>query len=319
MPQEFNPHAPSVPGSLPAPLSDLGPGAHLTRRRFVGGLLAGAGGLMLAGALPSAWAREGVELGPPSNFSKMVSAPELENTANLQYGQLKQQASRQRALVSDDDPQVVRLRTIARRLIPFSHEWNPRARDWKWEINLIASDEVNAFCMPGGKIAFFTGLLEQLQLSDDEVAVVMGHEIAHALREHIRAQQGKSKAVQGGEDDMTSLLGKGKGGRHDLLSESSESTQQLLALRFSRDDETEADLLGMELAARGGYDPQAAVTMLEKLSALSQGGGGRMQILQSHPLGPTRVRDVRASLPKVAGLYARAPKPDRKFGPPPKG
>lgn len=277
-----------------------------SRRFFTQALLAGAASLATAEA---AWAREGVNVGPPSTFTKLVSANQIEKAATLQYDQLKQQAGQQGAMAPDNHPQVIRLRSIAKRLIPFSHEWNPRARDWKWEVTLIGSKQINAFCMPGGKIAFYTGLLEQLQLSDDEVATVMGHEITHALREHAREQMGKSMATQGAVEITSALFGIQGGGR--LVADMG---RQLLSLRFGREDETEADLVGMELSARAGYDPAAGVTLWQKMAAASK--GAPPQFLSTHPSGPTRIKDIQTALPQVAGLYARASKPDRKFGPP---
>ena len=162
------------------------------RRLFGGALLAGAAA-GLGGAVP-AWAREGVDVGPPSSLSKLISAEQVEQAAVQQYRQIQQGAAQKDALAPPDHPQLIRLRAIAQRLIPFTYEWNERARDWKWEVNLIGSKQVNAFCMPGGKIAFYDGILQQLQLTDDEVAMVMGHEMTHALREHAREQMGKSMA-----------------------------------------------------------------------------------------------------------------------------
>ena len=102
------------------------------------------------------------------------------------------QAHQKDAVATDRNPQLIRLRAIAKRLIPFTARWNPDAANWKWEVNLLNSPTVNAFCMPGGRIAFYNGILTKLNLTDDEVAMVMGHEIAHALREHAREQAGKN-------------------------------------------------------------------------------------------------------------------------------
>ncbi|KQV97582.1 M48 family metallopeptidase [Rhizobacter sp. Root1221] len=278
-----------------------------SRRLFTGGLLA-AGALAAVPAL----AREGVDVGERSQFSKLASAEQVETAAVQNYTQLKQEARQKSALLPDSDPQVVRLRAIAERLIPFSYEWNPRARDWKWEINVLASKQVNAFCMPGGKIAFFTGILQQLQLNDDEVSMVMGHEIAHALREHARERMGKTMATQGAISLGAALLGLGNNARVVA-----DMGGQLLSLRFGREDESEADLVGMELSARAGYDPRAGVSLWQKMGEASK--GAPPQFLSTHPSGPTRIKDIQRALPQVQPLYARAPKPARRFEPPAKG
>jgi predicted Zn-dependent protease len=297
---------PSLPDddlSLHHAAAGCGCGLH-SRRRF--GLAA------LAGAFTfPAWAREGVEVGPPSSFAGMVPAEEVEQAAVLQYAKIRQEAAGKGALAGDGDPQLLRLRTIAQRLIPFSYEWNPRARQWKWEITLLRSSQVNAFCMPGGKIAFFDGILSQLQLVDDEVAMVMGHEIAHALREHAREQMGKSAATRGGIDIVASLFGLGNVSRL-----AANIGGQLLTMKFGRDDETEADLVGMELAARAGYDPRAGISLWNKMAQASK--GAPPQFLSTHPSGPTRIRDMEVNLPKVEGLFAKAPKPAQRFEPPPR-
>jgi len=208
---------------------------------------------------------------------------------------------------------VVRLRAIADRLIPFSTSPNlkstSRASRWKWEINLIGGQQVNAFCMPGGKIAFFYGLLDKLQASDEEVAMVMGHEIAHALREHARERMGKSAATTGLIELGAALFGLGSGGRY-----LANLGGQLLTMRFGRDDELEADKVGLELAARAGYNPAAGITLWQKMGQAS--GGAPPEWLSTHPAGDTRIRDIRNTLPAVEGLFAQAPKPPRRFGPP---
>jgi len=278
-----------------------------SRRLFTTTLL--GGGALLA--LP-ALAREGVDVGPQSVFTKAISAQQVEAMAQQNYVDMKRQASTKGALVRDDDPQLIRLRTIAKRLVPFSYEWNPRAREWKWEVSLIGSDQINAFCMPGGKIAFYTGILQKLQLNDDEVAMIMGHEIAHALREHARERMGKTMATRGGIELAAAIFGLGNAGRL-----AADMGGQLLTLKFGREDESEADLVGMELAARGGYDPRAGVTLWNKMAAAAK--GAPPQFLSTHPSGPTRIQDIQASLPKVTGLYAKAPKPEQRFGPPAAG
>jgi predicted Zn-dependent protease len=265
------------------------------------------GGLAAAG-LP-AWAREGVDVGKQSSFTKIVSAQQVERMASQQYLQLQQQAAQKRALAPDSHPQLIRLRAIAQRIIAHTFEWNERAHLWKWEVSLIGSKQINAFCMPGGKIAFYYGILQQLQLNDDEVAMIMGHEAAHALREHAREQMGKNAATSLGTSVVSALLGLGSTG-DALLRESG----KLLSLTFGREDELEADLVGLELAARAGYDPGAGVTLWQKMAAASK--GSPPEFLSTHPSGPTRIRDIEANLHKVAPLYARAQRPEQRFEPP---
>ena len=271
-------------------------------RRLFTGLLGAAGAL----AFVPAWAREGVDVGPKSKFVGFVSAEQIEGAGSQQYAQMMQQAAQQRGLAPMEHPQLQRLRYIAQRIIPFSYEWNERARQWKWEVNLLGSQQLNAFCMPGGKIAFYYGILEKLRLEDDEVAAIMGHEVSHALREHARERMGKSTATNAVVELGSALLGLGNLGRY-----AAGMGAQLLSLRFSREDETEADLVGIELSARAGYDPAAAVRLWEKMMAANK--GAPPQWLSTHPASGTRIRDIQANLPLVAGLYSRAPKPDQRF------
>ena len=275
------------------------------RRLFTTALMAGAVGMSLP-ACAEQKKGEGVDVGGKSQFTKLVPAEDVEKAAIQQYGQLLQQAKSKGLLAPDSDPQVVRLRAIAQRLIPYTATWNARATSWKWEVNLIKAKDVNAFCMPGGKIAFFTGLLEQLKLNDDEVAMVMGHEIAHALREHAREQMGKSAATQIGAGVLSSLLGLGGTGDYLL-----NMGGQLLTLKFSRDDESEADLVGLDVGARGGYDPRAAVNLWKKMLAMEKSGSP--EFLSTHPAGGTRIQDIESNLPRVMPIYERAQKPPKRY------
>lgn len=260
--------------------------------------------LALAAALPGAAlaqqpSREGVDVGKQSSWAKLVPADQVEQAATQQYAQMLQQARAKGALGPDSHPQVQRLRAIAQRIIPFAESWNPRAKQWKWEVNLIGSKQLNAFCMPGGKIAFYTGILEQLKLTDDEVAMIMGHEMAHALREHARERMGKTAATRLGAGLVSSIFGFGSVG--DTLLDMG---GQLLTMRFSREDESESDLVGMELAARAGYDPRAGVSLWRKMEAASN--GAPPQWLSTHPSGSSRIQQIESNLPRVMPLYERA-------------
>lgn len=242
-----------------------------------------------------------------SRAAELVPADRLEASAQQQYAELLGEARSKRALAPSSHPQLQRLRYIAQRIVPFTPACNARASGWKWEVNLLGSAQLNAFCMPGGKIAFFHGILLKLQLSDNEVATIMGHEIAHALLEHARERMAKSGGTQLLLRGGAALLGLGNLG--DLAAQAG---TQLLTLRFSREDESEADRLGMVLAARAGYDPRAGVSLWQKMGALS-GGQAPPSWLSTHPAGADRIREIEAKLPGVMPAYHAARKPDREF------
>jgi predicted Zn-dependent protease len=255
---------------------------------------------------PNAAAREGVQVGEASGFSKLVPADQVERQAALQYRETLAEAAKQQALAPADNAQLKRLREIAQKIIPFANEWNPRVSQWKWEINLIGSNQINAYCMPGGKIVFYTGIIKTLNLSDDEIAVVMGHEMAHALREHARERMGKSTATQGLARLGGLLASSWLGIDPNLADAVAQGGANLLTLKFGREDESEADLVGMELAARAGFDPRAGVTLWQKMAAANK--GAPPQWLSTHPSSSSRISDMEASLPQVMPLYERTKK-----------
>ena len=209
--------------------------------------------------------RDGVKVDEMSPLRKLMPKERLESMAAQQYMGLTQLAQQKGALALENDPRLIRLRAIASRLIPHTKIWNDGADKWKWEVNLIGSRQVNAFCMPGGKIAFFSGLLDQLKLTDDEVAIVMGHEIAHALREHGRERMAKNTLLQLGTSIGSALFGLGDLGRAAVG-----QGAQLWMLKFSRDDETEADLVGLDIVARAGFDPRAGIALWQKMDMINK-------------------------------------------------
>ena len=229
---------------------------------------------------------------------------QLEQQAEQQYRTLLQQASAKGALASDGNPDLQRLRRVQQRLLPFTSAINPASRQWRWEVNLLGSDQINAFCMPGGKIAFFSGIIKKLQLTDDEIAIVMGHEITHALKEHAVEQTknqayGELAARAGG-----ALLSSWLGIDPNITSLGARAANSLFQLRFSRGDESEADAVGLELAARAGYDPRAGVALWQKMAQASK--GGPPQWLSSHPAGGNRITEIQRRLPNLMPVYAQA-------------
>ena len=149
---------------------------------------------------------EGGAVGAERKQLLLVSSAELEQAAAQGYAQLQADASKKGEL-NADAAMTQRVRAVARRIEPLTGVFRKDAPAWKWEVNVISSDELNAFCMPGGKIAFFTGIIEQLKLTDDEITMIMGHEVAHALREHARERLAKSKLTNFGVLAVAILLG----------------------------------------------------------------------------------------------------------------
>ena len=230
----------------------------------------------------------------------LVSSDELNKMAAQAYNKLQAESSKKGTL-NTDAALTKRVRAIATRITPQTRVFRADAPGWKWEVNTITSKELNAFCMPGGKIMFYSGLIQTLKLSDDEIAVVMGHEIAHALREHSREQVSQAMAAQATIGIGAALLGLG-----DLTANlASTAYDALIATRFSRSDESEADRIGLELAARAGYDPRAGVTLWKKMLSASQ-GGSPPELLSTHPAEGRRIEQIESLLPTVMPLYEAA-------------
>jgi len=204
--------------------------------------------------------------------------------------------ARQKGALDANSAQTKRVRTITQRLISQVGVFRPDARGWNWEVHVINSDEVNAWCMPGGKMAIYSGLINKLKPTDDELAAVIGHEIAHALREHSREQVSQQMAAGIGLSVLSAVTG--MPGAADL---GSELTKVMFTLPNSRTHEIEADRIGVELAARAGYDPRAAITLWQKMDAL--GGGRPPEFLSTHPSPASRMGDLRQAAERVMPLY----------------
>jgi predicted Zn-dependent protease len=230
----------------------------------------------------------------------LVSSEQLDQMAAQAYAKLQADAAKKGTL-NIDPAMTRRVRAIASRLEPQTRVFRADAPGWKWEVNVISSNELNAFCMPGGKIMVYSGLINQLRLTDDEIAIVLGHEISHALREHSREQVSQAMAAQTMIGAGAALFGLGEGSA-DLANTGYEA---LIATRFSRTDETEADRIGLELTARAGYDPRAGVTLWQKMINARQ-GGRPPEFLSSHPADSSRIQEIQSLLPTVMPLYLAA-------------
>jgi predicted Zn-dependent protease len=264
-------------------------------------IVAGAVGLAIAASVPAMAQRAkdddgGVKVRRASVVRNLVPAAKLEQAARQQYGQLREQATSRNSLLPPEDAQAKRVERIAQDLLPHTYKWNPRAKGWRWEVIVIKTPTINALCMPGGKIAVFTGILDGLKLTDDELAMVLGHEMAHALREHGRARTAKVTLTNVG----TLAIGLVIGGN---VGELARQGGGLLNLKFNRDDERDADLIGMEIAARAGYDPEAAITLWQKMGQIA--GNARPPWLSTHPSNEDRERRMRRAMKDVAKLYEK--------------
>jgi predicted Zn-dependent protease len=229
----------------------------------------------------------------------LVSSEQVNASAEKAYADVLAEAKKQNAL-DKDAAQVQRVKTIVDRLIPQTAAFREDAPKWKWETHVLSSKEVNAWCMPGGKIAVYTGFIDQVKPSDDELAAVIGHEVGHALREHGREQASNAMAQQ----VALGVIGAVANVPSAALDLAPTVLDVTFNLPHSRTDETEADRIGVELAARAGYDPHAAISLWEKMQKL--GGSQPPQFLSTHPSNESRTNDLRAYAEKVMPLYQSA-------------
>ena len=235
----------------------------------------------------------------------LASSSEVDRLSAISYSEQNQKAKEQNALITSG-PQFDRLKTISNRLISQTGVFRDDTRQWNWQLVLINSPTLNASCAPGGKITFYTGIIDQLNLTDDEIAAIMGHEIAHALREHGRERLSQAMA----QSAVTNIAMAAAGAYGSAISAANQAAQYILVLPNSRQNESEADAIGIELAARAGYNPQAAISVWQKMNQATQ-GKGPPEFLSTHPSGDTRIEQLTELMPAVMPLYAVAPKPKK--------
>ena len=235
----------------------------------------------------------------------MISSSEVDRLSAISYNDQAQKAKEKNILVTSG-PTYDRLKRIANRLIPQTGEFRDDTRHWNWQLTLIDAPTLNASCAPGGKISFYTGIIEQLNLSDDEIAAIMGHEIAHAIREHGRERVSQAMA----QSAVANIAMAAAGGYGSAVSAANQVAQYVLVLPNSRQNESEADAIGLELAARAGYNPQAAISVWQKMIKATD-GKKTPEFLSTHPSGETRIEQLTALMPAVEPLYKVAPKPDQ--------
>ena len=232
----------------------------------------------------------------------VVSSAEVDRLSAISYNEQNQKAKEKNILVTSGAT-YNRLKTISNRLIQQTSVFRDDTRQWNWQLTLINAPTLNATCAPGGKITFYTGLIEQLNLTDDEIAAIMGHEIAHALREHGRERLSQAMA----QNALTSIALAAAGPYGSAVNAANQAAQYILVLPNSRQNESEADAIGIELAARAGYNPQAAISVWQKMNKATE-GKNPPEFLSTHPSGDTRIEQITELLPAVQPLYISAPK-----------
>ena len=234
----------------------------------------------------------------------MISAAQIERISASSFEQQAKAAQKKNVLITSG-PQYERLKTIANRLIPQTAVFRDDTHSWNWGLQLIDSPLVNATCAPGGRITFYSGIINKLNLTDDEIAAIMGHEIAHAVREHGRERVSQAMAQNVIANVALAAAGAGSAQSIDAANQ---IMQYVLVLPNSRQNETEADAIGLEIAARGGYDPRAAITLWEKMSKEST-GKNPPEFLSTHPSNENRIKELAALMPRVMPLYEAAKRP----------
>ena len=264
---------------------------------YLRGLLLAFVGILLAGCM--AHTTQGGALGVQRSQLMMVPAEAMEEGAQAAYSKVLSDA-KAKGKLNQDRKTHNRLKVIMNRLVPHTKVFRADAPSWAWEVNLIHEDTLNAWCMPGGKIAFYTGIIDQLKLDNDEIAAIMGHEMAHALREHSRERASQDQLRQVGL--MIAQQVTGASGQVMQLADI--ATYYTISLPYSREHEREADAIGVELAARAGYDPKAAVRVWKKMSALSK--EQPPEFLSTHPAPQSRIIELEKAAKVLTPLYLQS-------------
>lgn len=235
-------------------------------------------------------------------LSACADSASINQQAAMGYRQMISEAKAKGQLDSQSRT-AQRVHKIFNKMVPYANAENHTGQPFNWQIEVIKSKELNAWAMPGGKMAFYTGLVESLNLTDDEIATVMGHEMAHALKEHGKKKANLSQftnvianvaqtalATQIGSDSSSIVVGLAKDWGLDKP--------------YSRSAETEADEVGLFLMAKSGYNPEAAPGLWDKMQKASTGSQGILDKLSStHPSDKDRQANLLRLMPQALALY----------------
>lgn len=274
----------------------------LFQYRFKANLIAALSAVILAGCATTT--KDSVSGVKRSQFM-LLPASYVSNMSTQAYNQTLVAAKKKKTL-NADTVALERVRSISNRLINHVDVFRPDAKNWKWEVNLEKNDQLNAYCMPGGKIMVYSGLIEKLNATDDELAAVIGHEIAHALREHGRERMSQAYVQQFGLQALAAVLTRGTSAAvgNASMQAASMGSQLFFALPNSREQERESDRIGLELSARSGFNPKAAISLWQKMEA--QGGSKPPEFLSTHPASQNRIAELNQLMPSVMPLYEAA-------------
>jgi predicted Zn-dependent protease len=266
-----------------------------TRKRLIGIVVAA---MLVAGGCETVKTTSSGAVGVDRKQQMLVTSATIEQGAAEAY-EAELKAAREKGVLNTNKAQLNRVTTIARRIVAATPTFRSDAAGWNWQFNVQQTKELNAYCMPGGRIMVYSGIIDSLDLSDAEIATVLGHEIAHALREHTRERVSRAYAQQLVLSGAAAVTGATEGAAN-VANMVAEVTFQL---PFSRDQESEADQIGLELMARAGYDPRAALTLWKKMSAAES--SGTPKFLSTHPAPKDRIKEIEKNLPRVLPLYAQ--------------
>jgi len=232
----------------------------------------------------------------------LVSEQQAIDASKEAYAQTLQPIAKAGKL--NDDPALTdRVRGITARLIPQAIAYRPDTASWDWQVNVIDDpNTINAWCMAGGRMAIYTGIIQKLSLTDDEIAQVMGHEISHALAKHTAERMSLALAEEGALQVGAALLGTNSTTHQMALQAAAAATTVGMQLPNSRRQEAEADRIGIELAAKAGFDPRAAPTLWKKMMQAT-GDKGKFDFLSDHPADEKRLEALTALVPQMMPYY----------------
>jgi predicted Zn-dependent protease len=242
----------------------------------------------------------------------LVSESEAIDASKQAYTQTLAPLQKQ-GKINNEAALKARVDAITARLVAQAILYRPETASWDWQVAVIDDpNTLNAWCMAGGRMAIYTGIIQKLHLTDDEIAQVMGHEIAHALAKHTAERMSVAVAQQAGLQAAGALLGGGAGGQAALQA-AAVATTVGVQLPNSRTQEAEADRIGIELAAKAGYDPHAAPKLWEKMLDAT-GSRGQSDWLSTHPASEKRLQSLAALIPQMMPYYEdKSPRPVYKF------